>query len=898
MKKILLAALLLSLSCSAFSQVLRGRITNQAGEPIQYSTVYIQEIRQGTTANTKGDYELRLKPGTYSVTYQSLGFEPVTASIAIAAGTITKNVSLPVQYYTFPEVRITASGEDPAYIIMRKVIGMAPYYLNNISYYKAEVYLKGNLILNRIPKIIQKQMKIEARSSSGELINSQQIKAGDVYMMESFNEMEFTAPDKYSQKVISFRSTFPDQGDEISPMDFIEASFYQPVLADIAVSPLSPQAFSYYRFRYLGASTQGEFTINKIAVIPKRKSQQVFEGTIYIIEDLWCLHSVDLTNENLVGKVAVQQLYVPVQNNIWMPVSHKFRVDIDIMGFKAEAGYGGSVKYIDVKPNLTLRKPETITTNYTGKVVKQPARPDSVISKNQSQISKILEKDEITNRDMARLSRLMEKESEKSRADSAKKSLEIKDNTTRTIEKDAAKKDSAFWATIRPIPLSEAEIRSVQISDSIRSMSVKGDQKPDTLKKSGKASEKKFVKNLKDLAFGRSWSDTTGFRFTFGGLADTKYFTFNTVDGFRYGVDFRLSKNMKKGRSLTIAPDLHWAFARRSLLWNVSATYRFDRLKQRQVFVSGGVTSTDFNEQAGGINRLLNSVSSLFFERNYLKLYESRNINAGYSTEITNGLNASFRATYEDRRVLDNNSSFSIFDSDREYTPNSPVNSYLDQSGNPLYGISDMEHYRFTTQLTYTPQQRYRLRNGSKIPAGSDWPTFTFSWTHILNKFPELTSQSREGDRFRFEASKRKDIGAFGEFRWSIRAGGYIDKSHIPFYDFFHFNTQPLPLLISEYHDAFMLPAYYSLSSPGMFVESHVKYTTPYLLLKLLPGLSNTLMRENLSFSFLKAGSKAAYTEIGYSISEFLFLGEIGIYAGFDNLRFNSLGGKVVLKFD
>ena len=39
---------------------------------------------------------------------------------------------------------------------MRKVIGLAPYYLNNISYYKADVYLKGNLVINKIPKILQK----------------------------------------------------------------------------------------------------------------------------------------------------------------------------------------------------------------------------------------------------------------------------------------------------------------------------------------------------------------------------------------------------------------------------------------------------------------------------------------------------------------------------------------------------------------------------------------------------------------------------------------------------------------------------------------------------------------------------------------------------------------------
>ena len=69
---------------------------------------------------------------------------------------------LPLQYYEIPEVKISASGEDPAISIMRKAIGLAPYYLNNVSYYKAEVYLKGNLVIKRIPKLLQKSMKIES----------------------------------------------------------------------------------------------------------------------------------------------------------------------------------------------------------------------------------------------------------------------------------------------------------------------------------------------------------------------------------------------------------------------------------------------------------------------------------------------------------------------------------------------------------------------------------------------------------------------------------------------------------------------------------------------------------------------------------------------------------------
>ena len=143
-----------------------------------------------------------------------------------------------------------------------------------------------------------------------------------------------------------------------------------------------------------------------------------------------------------------------------MPVSHKFEINIGIMGFKADAGYGSSIKYLEVKPNPALQKPKTISTDFTGRPGTVTKVSDTVpLTKTKKQIDKILEKDQLSNRDMVKLSRLMEKESEKSITDSSKKSLEIKDRTTHIIEKDAGRKDSSYWARIRPIPLSEVEIR-------------------------------------------------------------------------------------------------------------------------------------------------------------------------------------------------------------------------------------------------------------------------------------------------------------------------------------------------------------------------------------------------------------------------------------------------------
>jgi hypothetical protein len=896
MKRFYIEFLVLMFCGNLSAQVLKGTIKNSSGEPIPYSTVYIRELQQGATANTKGNYELRLKEGKYTVIFQSLGYAPDIRDITIGKIPLNLDIVLQVQYYEIPEVRITASGEDPAYGIMRKVIGLAPYFLNQISHYKAEVYLKGNLVINKIPKLMQRAINNQTRRESGNPDRSQTIKQGDSYLMESYNELEFNAPDKYVQRVISQQSTFPEQGNSISPMDFIEASFYQPILADMAISPLSPQAFSHYNFKYLGSSTQGNFTIIKIQVIPKRKSQQLFEGTIFIIEDIWCLHSVDLVNENIAGTIKIQQLYIPVKEDIWMPVSHKFEVKISIIGFKADAGYGGSIKYIEVSPNKNLRKPETSYVDSRKNIPVQIPGADTVVTKTKKQIDRILSKQEMSNRDMMKLSSLMEKESKKSLGDSAKKSLEIKESVTHIIEKDAAKKDSSYWAEIRPIPLSDAESRSLRVADSIKAKLAIKTPKTDT--SSVKKSEKsKFVRVLREIISGHTWSDTTGFSFTNGGLLKLKKLSFNPVDGFSYGVDFRLSKSLKNGKNISLFPDIRYAFSRQQIMWKLNAQYRFDRMDQRQIYLRAGMSDMDINNN-GGVDVFLNSISSLFFRKNYLKLYESNYLVTGFRTEISNGLYGDFSTAFEDRKILSNTTDYSFIRSSTVYTENVPDNPFLKNSQPPPNLLQSQKHYNIAATLTYTPRQKYRIRGKVKVPGGSDWPTFTLSWKHGINEFPDLASAWKQFDMIKFGASKRKELGAFREVNWSVRSGGFLNNSNIPFYDYFHFSSQQLQVLLNDYRYAFMLPGYYSLSTPEFFTEGHIKYTTPYFLVKLLPGLSNTLIRENLSASVLWSRHQECYTEIGYSLSQIFLFGEVGVYAGFTNFNYKSLGLKVVLLFN
>ena len=299
----------------------------------------------------------------------------------------------------------------------------------------------------------------------------------------------------------------------------------------------------------------------------------------------------------------------------------------------------------------------------------------------------------------------------------------------------------------------------------------------------------------------------------------------------------------------------------------------------------------------GGINTLLNSITSLFIEKNYMKLYDSKYLTLGFKTDIINGLSLDISTSYDARHVLENTTDFSFIETSNVYTDNIPDNPYLDSTSNPVNYLTDMKHFDINARLTYTPFQKYRMNNGRKVPRGSDWPTFILSWQHGINEVPEVDGY-RHYDLFRFEIFKNQDIGAFSELRWRFRSGAFLDNRTLPYYDFFHFNPQPPMVLLDDYQDAFMLPAYYSLSTPEAFAEFHFKYTTPYLLIKLIPGISNTLMRENISLSYLGSKNNPHYTELGYSISEIFFLAELGVYVGFEDLGYKSIGGKLILKFN
>jgi len=869
MRKItLLTFFFLSLVYFASGHNLKGTIKDKTGIPIPFATVFFKEGSQGTTTNENGDFEITLPPGTYTVTYRSLGFTPKVETLTLTNKMLTVAVILEEQFQELQEVTISA-GIDRAYPIMRKVISLSYVHLNQVKTYSATAYLRGTIKVENIPGIFRNQLKRQ----------NIDVKSGDILVQESVNQITFKAPDKYDLQIKSINSSFP-KGIDFQVTDMLGSSLYQDNI-DVLISPVGKNAFSHYNFTYVGFSYEGKNIVNKIKVTPKRKSKLLFEGTIYIMEDYWCLKQADLNFETPIGTVNLNMTYDEVSPSIWLPVSHNFSFDASMMGIKGSGKFSSSMKYMDVQFNQSvldlLNLPaRTQTSTQVATTTVEAKKPIKNTEKKRAKIDDLLAKKDLSNHEMNKLSRLMQSSHKQSDSDSLK-SLEIVESVKVKIDPKASNRDTSFWNSMRPIPLAPEELQSLQKHDSI----VLAEQKKP---KAVSIAKHKFNTGIFTPLFIGSHStfqDST-WHFNYFGLFNLNRISFNAVDGFVANQEVLFTKNFNPGHSLEIRPRVAYAFNRKTAMGNLDIKYNYAPMHRGSFEVSGGSYSQDFNEKELSISPFINSVSSLFFKTNFARFYENRNIKISNQVDLINGLVLQANLEWKNVRQLENSTNFSFIDNEDNYLPNLPANNEVTASQ-----LADQISAVAGFRLTYTPKYYYKIRDGIKYMSHSDFPTFYFGYEKGIKN---VLSSTSDFDYFNGGVSYAIEFSQTSSLAWDINVGMFTNSHQLHFSDFAHVMTQTSPVLPHEYRHSFYVPNYYALSTADKFLSGFISYKSPFILLKYLPVLSNTLWREMLWGGYYSSPSNPYHTEFGYTLLEVLYTTNVGVFVGFDKLNFTKVG--------
>jgi len=833
---------------------IKGTILNDAGEPLAFATVYVEELETGTSTNAEAYYEMNLQPGTYHVVYRYVGYESQAKEITISDKFVEVNVTLKTQSMVLQDVQVYAGKEDPAYTIMRKAIAKSKFHTQQIDRYTAKVYIKGKGQLKDAPFFMRKTLEKEG------------IKEDRVFITESVSEVEYIRPNTYNENVISIYTTGDDRN--TSPNNYINGSFYEPEVAK-CISPLSPKAFSYYRFVYDGTFRERGYEVSKINVIPRSRGDNVFEGYIEIVEDYWSIHSLDLSVTKLGINFNIKQVYEPVKGNIWLPVTHDFEVQGKVLGFEFEGEYLATVNNYDVEINPDLDMEIEVIDEKVEKELAQEL-DDKFKKKETSEIQEMLQSgEEVTRKQLNKVIKAYEK-AEREELENP----EIIGNRTMKIDSMAYDRDSTYWSKIRPVPLTQKEVRGYQITDSIAQVR-KMESEGDTLNRKRNSG----VFKPTDILLGNRYkvSDKTYF----------KIFTpqpfYNTVEGFNFDYRLSFSKTFSEKTWLSFGPTVRYAFAREK----VSGFWR------TQLGLGKNENRSDIDIKAGRyisqINRdepihpIVNTLMALFFERNYMKIYEKDFIDVAFTKKIDSKFKLKISGEYEQRRQLFNNTDYRFFDAEGDrFTSNTPENIGLTDTSFP-----DHEAFTSSVGFEYRPWQKYRIYNGNKYPVDGTSPMFEFSYAKGI---AGIGGSDIDYDLMEVGVKYDFNIGVRGLVDFYLKAGKFLNSDKMYFVDYKHFMGNRTPFATASPVGSFRLLDYYKYSTREEYFTANVHYQFRKFLLTQVPLVRLSGIRESFFSNYLANDYTNSYVELGYGINYILRIFRIEAVTSFEGGKYRDFG--------
>ena len=860
MQRIILLLFAICLFFTVSSQILKGKISSKSGDPIPFATIYIHEITSGIVADEQGEFQTKVKSGSYTCEIRSIGFQSQTKIIHVTTSGAELNVSLTEKPVLLNELTVTPSKDNPADRVMRHAISMAPFHLYQVSGYTSENYLKGSAKIEKIPTLMKMMIK------------DQKMKAliGKLMVMESKNEIIFQSPSKYIQRVIAYKSSIPKEmepngGFRISPSNIYDANFME------KISPLSVRAFQYYRFKLEDVFSNGNYQVNKIKVLPKLKNEKLFSGYLYILEDNWSVFSIDLTFNEMGTTTRIKRNYQEVKPAVFMPITYETYTDIGTMGVKGYARFYSSVKYTKINVNESVKSIHIQTGTPSVKPVTSKKRQKQI-----EMIDKLSAKDKIKTGEAIRLAHLLTAVNEPKEIKDRKESIEIKDSDIVKMDIDslASKRDSTFWQDNRNVPLLPEEAQSFKQKETLpvsKNINATGNSINISL---GKSTTSTSLLMGGNIPLGK-----TAHLFYDGILKDVLK-EYNFVDGFWLGQKLTLSINTNKRNSLVISPSAYYSTARKSAVWNVNSMYNYAPLADGRIRLAIGNTSEDVQKE-NGTSRFINSISSLFFGDNVIRFYLKKYITLENQIDIANGFRFTTGAGFEYRHLLINNTSYHFFG-------NTPVPNYPDQAYSDLFPTNTA-----TTgwlKLEYTPFYRYRLKDGKKEYVSSEYPTFAVDYKKAIPLFN--TTEQSSFDKIEISIHQSLTVSEFDKLNYKVSVGDYLTKQKLYTPDFHYFATSPLLISTRSFDDSFNLLENYT-SNTNRWLEAQVNWTSDYLVLKRIGFMQRFLFNEALQIhTFWNLQNEKPYIETGYSIG-FNNLGRIGIFSAFDGINYKTSGIKI-----
>lgn len=692
---------------------------------------------------------------------------------------------------TLKEVVINPK-DNPANEIIRNAIKNKKENAEKTARYKADFYSRGIIRLKDAPKTIMGQ-KFDFFD---EILDS--TRSGIIYLSETVSKITFQKPDRMKEVILASKVSGKDNGfsfNNAASVNFDCYENYLPFEINV-ISPIADNAFSYYKYKFEGSFfNENNQQINKIKVIPRRETEPVMEGYIYIVDDSYSIYATDLS-------IKGNQMQSPAIDKLTLKQSYSYN----------------SINKIWVKNTQTL---DFIAGLFT---IKVNGRFTYVYSN--FEFIKQFEKRTFSNEILS-------------------------------FQENANKKEDAFWNTIRPVPLTQEETTDYLKKDILQ-----------TKKKSKKYLDSIDSKHNKfkitDILTGYSYNNSyKKMSLNYDGpLLST---SFNTVQGWRINAGLSYVKRDEEKRTFTrIGSKFDYGFSEEKIRATANYTHKFNNTNNSILYLNGGSSVSQFNP-TNPISNIVNSVSTLFFKNNFMKLYEKNFVAAFFGREVVNGVYLNLNAEYAERKPLYNTTDYTVIKNDDPYTSNNP----LDPTNETSAALSKHNLVKTNIGMRLNFGQKYLSRPDGKynIP-NDDYPSVSLGYEKAF----AVTDKNYEYDLLAAKVNYDVTLGNKGLMQMVFKGGKFFNADNISFVDYRHFNGNQTHIGGGEsYTNVFNLLPYYAASTNNSYFETHIEHNDKGFFMNKIPLLKLLQSQLVLGFHNLAVPDRKPYQEFSVGLDNLGF---------------------------
>lgn len=395
-----------------------------------------------------------------------------------------------------------------------------------------------------------------------------------------------------------------------------------------------------------------------------------------------------------------------------------------------------------------------------------------------------------------------------------------------TFAENANKKEASFWTTYRPVPLTIEETTNYVRKDSIQNVRT-SQVYLDSI--DAKTNAFKWHKVITGYAFKNSFKN---WNFSYDGLTNLGSLSFNTVQGYNLDSGFSYRKwNTETGKYTSISSTFNYGFSEDRLRVVGRYYHKFNNQNNAYITLAGGSSINQINPNEP-ISSLFNTVASLFFKNNFMKLYNKEFVEISYGKEWVNGIFASGKLAYESRRALFNTTDYSAVKSEDAYSSNDPLQPF--NFGSVPFEKHQLLKANIGTRIRFG--QKYISRPDGKINIqNNDYPVISINFEKTFG----ASNRDYQYELISSTIDYNKIIGNKGDFGLRIKTGKFFNAATISFVDYKHFNgNQTHVNLLNNSLNEFNLLPYYTNSTNDAYIETHLEHNFKGYLMNKIPFLN------------------------------------------------------------